>query len=529
MRLELLVAQLAATSCATETWQPEATTQGGCPTHAHCRAPADCPDALRTRYAYHWDSAAIVDEAAVCACDAGYAAVSGCRNASRCGSHLGGVHAEVRASGSCAPVLLHRLDVLLPPHEQATGCLPDFLAQCREDGEQGAVLEIFDTDVMPTCTASPSATISEIMARWLAWRVREDAGLPEVPIDPTDPFAEARAADAASAAGSQPSEAQRLCFDVRKALDSQICCACEHCKGEPTVAEDIDLLGDGSCIYAARDCSPVDSTLTIGLGSLMLLTAVVGCCGLYCLKKAGKEKKKHVKKLAADRWKGAGQALGGTGGNAGAGRLGLILAMAKAAKLAEEQAAAGSPTGSPTESAGDASPTRRGRSPSPVAEGGSPPRGFAAIAASAAGGGGAGGPAAAPKNPKPASAVSGGGGGGWGSLMGGLKAAPAPEPEPEPEPELELEYIEGELGPPTGSGSSLMQRLMSQQKAAAAATEGDVETGEAQPQKRKTKKWAAVGAAAVAPKAVVVEDDEEMAALRRRIAQLESIKRAAAP
>ncbi len=84
----------------------------GCPVNAHCGQTDACPDALRATYAFHWDAVAIVEERAVCVCDTGYAAVTGCRNASRCGAPLRGVHAEVKASGSCAPVLLHQISKL---------------------------------------------------------------------------------------------------------------------------------------------------------------------------------------------------------------------------------------------------------------------------------------------------------------------------------------------------------------------------------------------------------------------------------
>jgi hypothetical protein len=306
---------------------------GGCPTASHCREHDVCPAVIARAWAFHWDAAAIVEERAVCVCDTGFAAVTGCRNASRCGTHLGGVHAEIHASGSCAPVLLHRLDSLpRTVHSPGGGCQPELRHQCLEDG-----------------AVSSNSTLVALLARWAAWRGAARAGASASA--PQGLLSAARAEEAARLAEGEVTEAQRLCFDLHKALDSQIACECDHCKEEPVLAQDIDLLGDGSCLYEARDCAPLDKTLTFGLVSFIAFGCCVGCCGLWCLRKTDKEKKKRGKKIASDRWKNSIMTLGAAGGSSPradgqksnpekGGMLMQVIALARAQKAAEDAAAA---------------------------------------------------------------------------------------------------------------------------------------------------------------------------------------------
>ena len=280
--------------------------RGGCPRHSSCASPELCPDELAARFSYHWDVERIVEERAVCTCDTGFAAASGCRDESRCGTHLGGVHAEVSRSGRCDAMVHLSVRELPAPHLPARGCQAEVLRRCHEDGslEDGA----------------SEQRLAALRSRWAEW------------------WAERAGNSTAPPVQGAVTVAQRLCFDARKVMDRQVVCACDSCSVAPEITVDIDLLGDGSCVYQARDCVVTDRAQRFVLGTAFLIFAGLGCCGFYCLNRTQEEKKQEKRQVNRSRWQGAGKAAGKgallakatgkSGGGLGAMRLAGITQMA---------------------------------------------------------------------------------------------------------------------------------------------------------------------------------------------------------
>jgi hypothetical protein len=172
------------------------------------------------------------------------------------------------------------------------------------------------------------------------------------------------------------SPAQRLCFDLKRALTSQLRCECDHCDERPKVSA-FDMLGDGSCVFEERGCTAVDSGLNIGLGVGLGVLGVLGMLGLWFLRLKKRHERKRKSERAKSRWKMAGGISKGGGGLLGVMRAAVAHnRMLQAAAEGEGAASAASAAPAPAPADGDShelggaarasasAPARRGASSS---------------------------------------------------------------------------------------------------------------------------------------------------------------------